>query len=222
MTDTDNAAGISGARLVTSSRVSRRRDRRKAEIVLTATGLLAEHGYQGMSLEDVAERTDIAKATLYHYFVSKDALVAAVLEALTVAINTRLEARLDQVREQPYTEQLTALIGEQVRILTVESPEVAMVFSWPRRWPEGFDEIIKGSRRRHDAIFREVVVAGLAAGEFDCPDADVALQCLHGVLNQSSLWLRPNLSEQRSEELRELVVTTALRLFARTAGPERI
>ncbi|WP_131816252.1 TetR/AcrR family transcriptional regulator, partial [Mycolicibacterium porcinum] len=66
-----------------SSRVARRRDRRKAEIVKTATRILTESGYQGMSLEDVAEQTDIAKATLYHYFSSKDALVSAALETLT-------------------------------------------------------------------------------------------------------------------------------------------
>ena len=80
-----------------SSRVARRRDRRKAEIVRTATELLSEQGYQGMSLEDVAEQTDIAKATLYHYFSGKDELVAAVLEALAVDVNARLESELARV-----------------------------------------------------------------------------------------------------------------------------
>ncbi|MDV3123576.1 TetR/AcrR family transcriptional regulator [Mycobacterium sp. 21AC1] len=197
----------------TSTRVSRRRDRRKAEIVRTATKLLSEHGYQGMNLEDVAEQTDIAKATLYHYFSSKDELVAVIIETLTVGINERLEIQLDTVRDHGFSDQLRALIREQVLILTVERPEVAMVFSWPRTWPAAFEEVIKQSRRRHDAIFRGVVEAGVTAGEFDCPNIDVALQCLHGVLNQSSLWIRPSLPADRSAELRELVVETALRMF---------
>ncbi|GAB3362393.1 MULTISPECIES: TetR/AcrR family transcriptional regulator [Amycolatopsis] len=197
-----------------SSRVARRRDRRKAEIVRTATELLSEHGYQGMNLEDVAEQTDIAKATLYHYFSGKDELVAAVLEALTVDVNTRLEAALELVRDQSFLEQIRTLIREQVRILTDTAPEVATVFSWPKAWPDAFDEIIKDSRRRHDAIFRRVVEAGLAAGEFDCPDADVALHCLHGVLNQSSLWIRPSFPAEKKEELREAVVETASRMLS--------
>lgn len=192
-----------------SSRVSRRRDRRKAEIVRTATELLSAQGYQGMSLEDVAEQTDIAKATLYHYFSGKDELVRAVLEALTVDVIARLEVALAEVVDQSYLEQLRALIREQVRILTDTAPEVATVFSWPKSWPESFDEIIKDSRRRHDAIFRTVVVAGIAAGEFDCPHPDVALQCLHGVLNQSSLWIRPSFEDEKKVELREAVVDTA-------------
>jgi AcrR family transcriptional regulator len=198
--------------------VERRRDRRKAEIVRTATALLSEHGYQGMNLEDVAERTDIAKATLYHYFSGKDELVAAVVEGLTVEVNQRLERELDEVRDLSHLEQIRALIREQVRILTDTAPEVATVFSWPKAWPESFQEIIKDSRRRHDAIFRRVVEAGIAAGEFDCPNPDVALQCLHGVLNQSALWIRPSLPVEKKAELWEAVVDTASRMFTLAAG----
>jgi AcrR family transcriptional regulator len=198
--------------------VERRRDRRKAEIVRTATALLSEHGYQGMNLEDVAERTDIAKATLYHYFSGKDELVAAVVEGLTVEVNQRLERELDEVRDLSHLEQIRALIREQVRILTDTAPEVATVFSWPKAWPESFQEIIKDSRRRHDAIFRRVVEAGIAAGEFDCPNPDVALQCLHGVLNQTALWIRPSLPVEKKAELWEAVVDTASRMFTLAAG----
>lgn len=200
-----------------SSRVARRRDRRKAEILRTATELLSEHGYRGMNLEDVAEQTDIAKATLYHYFSGKDELVAAVLEGLTVDVNRRLTEELDTVRDHSHLDQLRTLIREQVRILTDTAPEVATVFSWPKAWPESFEEIIKESRRRHDAIFRGVVETGLAAGEFDCPDPDVALQCLHGVLNQSSLWIRPSLPPEKKAALREAVVDTASRMLSREA-----
>jgi TetR/AcrR family transcriptional regulator of autoinduction and epiphytic fitness len=202
-----------------TSRVARRRDRRKAEIVRTATELLAEHGYQGMNLEDVAERTDIAKATLYHYFSGKDELVATVIEALTVDVNRRLEAELDKVSDRSHLEQIRTLIREQVRILTDTAPEVATVFSWPTTWPESFQDAIKDSRRRHDAIFRRVVEAGLAAGEFDCPNPDVALQCLHGVLNQSSLWLRPSLPPAKKAQLWDAVVDTASRMFTLRAAP---
>lgn len=171
-----------------------------------------------MSLEDVAEQTDIAKATLYHYFSGKDELVATVLEELTVEVNRRLEERLDAMRDHSYLDQLRALIREQVRILTDTVPEVATAFSWPKSWPESFNEIINDSRRRHDAIFRRVVEAGTAAGELDCPNPEVALQCLHGVLNQSSIWIRPSLSEDKRAELREAVVDTASRMFSLNAA----
>jgi AcrR family transcriptional regulator len=201
-----------------TTRVARRRDRRKAEIVRTATALLSEHGYQGMNLEDVAERTDIAKATLYHYFSGKDELVAAVIEAMTTEVNQRLEQELGRVRDRSHLEQIRTLMREQIRILTDTAPEVAPLFSWPTTWPDSFQDTIKDSRRRHDAIFRRVVEAGLAAGEFDCPDADVALQCLHGVLNQSSLWIRPSLPPERKAQLWDAVVDTASRMLSLRAA----
>ncbi|MFN6549884.1 TetR/AcrR family transcriptional regulator [Mycolicibacterium septicum] len=196
-----------------SSRVARRRDRRKAEIVRTATRILTESGYQGMSLEDVAEQTDIAKATLYHYFSSKDALVAAALETLTEEVLQRLGAREDAIGEAGAREHLAALIDEQIRILTETAPEVAAVFSWPRGWPEVFDEPMKDMRRRHDAVFRRVVEQGVADGEFTCPDVNVALQCLHGVLNQSSVWIGPGMHDDDRAELRAAIVDRALCLF---------
>lgn len=196
-----------------SSRVARRRDRRKAEIVKTATRILTESGYQGMSLEEVAEQTDIAKATLYHYFSSKDALVAAALETLTQEVLQRLAAREEAVGDVGAREHLAALIDEQIRILTETAPEVAAVFSWPRGWPEVFDQPMKDMRRRHDAVFRRVVERGVAAGEFTCPDVNVALQCLHGVLNQSSVWIGPGIHDDNRAELRAAIVDRALCLF---------
>ncbi|BBX29548.1 TetR/AcrR family transcriptional regulator [Mycolicibacterium alvei] len=201
----DRAAG--------SSRVARRRDRRKAEIVKTATRILTESGYQGMSLEDVAERTDIAKATLYHYFSSKDALVAAALETLTEEVLQRLEARADALGKVGARDHLAALIDEQIRILTETAPEVAAVFSWPRGWPSVFDEPMKDMRRRHDAVFRKVVQRGVAEGEFTCPDINVALQCLHGILNQSSIWIGPGMHDDDRAQLRAAIVDRALCLF---------
>ncbi|MFG2824817.1 TetR/AcrR family transcriptional regulator [Kitasatospora sp. NPDC048365] len=204
----DGASPVRG-----TGRVARRRDRRKAEIVHTATRILADAGYQGMSLEDVAERTDIAKATLYHYFSSKDELVAAALESLTQEVLQRLADRERKVTGAGARELLAALVDEQVLILTETAPEVAAAFSWPRTWPQAFEEPMKDMRRRHDAVFRRVVEQGVADGEFTCDNINVALQCLHGVLNQSPVWIRPGVHVEDREEVRAAIVACALRLF---------
>lgn len=191
-----------------AARVSRRRDRRKAEIVRTATELVAAYGYQGMSVEEVAERTDIAKATLYYYFASKDELVLAALEAMTREVLTRLEARRATVGDTPAIERLRALIDEQLVILTDTAPAVAAIFSWPRTWPEAFEAPMKDMRRRHDAVLRAEVLQGVASGELHCANVSVAMQCLHGILNQSTVWMR-----RGDDAARRDVVDCALRLF---------
>ncbi|WP_431676851.1 hypothetical protein [Kitasatospora sp. KL5] len=64
-----------------------------------------------------------------------------------------------------------------------------------------------------DAVFRRVVERGVADGEFSCENINVAMQCLHGVLNQSAVWLRPGLHVDDRGEMRAALVACALRLF---------
>ncbi|TCJ96806.1 TetR family transcriptional regulator [Nocardia alba] len=173
----------------------------------------AAFGYQGLRFEDVAERSDIAKATLYHYFPSKDALVSAALEKLTADVLAHLGNALDATADRPAPEQLRSLISEQLRVLTVLYPEVGTLFSFPAPWPDEHGESVKTMRRRHDRIFREVVDRGIASGELDCPDPSVALHCLHGILNHASIWLRP--AADPEGRTREAVVDESMRLFIR-------
>jgi TetR/AcrR family transcriptional regulator of autoinduction and epiphytic fitness len=210
----------SGNRTRPGTRLARRRDRRKAEIVRVALEMLATNGYQGMSLEGVAEQTDIAKATLYHYFSSKDELVAEALEALTVAVLDRLIAARDAEASGSHRERLRVLVREQLHVLSVEFPEVGSIFSWQSSWPAVHDEARKSMRRRYDAIFREVVGDGLSAGELDCDDIDVALQCHLAVMSSVSVWIgRIQDSAERAAQT-EAVVRAVMRIFT-TAGDDR-
>src|SRR5256885_16042384 len=60
-------------------RVARKRQRRINEILRVAAEVLSERGYYNTSLEEIADRLDLAKASLYHYFDSKEALLTACL-----------------------------------------------------------------------------------------------------------------------------------------------
>lgn len=183
-------------------------------MIAAALQILSASGYQGMRFEDVAERADIAKATLYHYFPSKDALVSAALEKLTADVLSSLGEALDATAGRSAAERLRALIAEQLHVLTVRYPEVGKLFSFPASWPAEHGEAIKTMRRRHDRIFREVIDRGIASGEFDCPHPSVALHCLHGVLNHASIWLRPDVDADRRTSV--AVVDEAMRLFVGT------
>ncbi|HTK61642.1 MAG TPA: TetR/AcrR family transcriptional regulator [Pseudonocardia sp.] len=199
--------------LTASSRVSRRRDRRKAEIMRVTLGILSTSGYQGTSLEEVAERTDIAKATIYHYFAGKDELVAAALESLTTDVLERLEHVGAGAAGAPAPEHLRILVREQLHVLNELYPEAGRLFSFPTSWPAQHSEAMKAMRRRHDAIFRAVVERGVTTGEFDCPDVDVALHCLHGILNHASVWVRASADADKLARSQEAVTAAAMRIF---------
>jgi AcrR family transcriptional regulator len=56
---------------------------RRERIIRAALDLAAEGGYEAVQMRDVANRADVALGTIYHYFSSKDHLLAAVLVAWT-------------------------------------------------------------------------------------------------------------------------------------------
>ncbi len=57
---------------------------RHEEVLETALELIAEHGVTGASLRRLAKRLGMSQPSLYHYFPSKDALVAAILDYSTM------------------------------------------------------------------------------------------------------------------------------------------
>ena len=52
----------------------------KEHIVATASALFYENGYNATGINEIIAKSDIAKATLYHHFKSKESLCIAYLE----------------------------------------------------------------------------------------------------------------------------------------------
>ncbi|MGH7434937.1 MAG: TetR/AcrR family transcriptional regulator [Polyangiaceae bacterium] len=65
---------------------------RKEEILDVATTLFAERGYEGTSMNDVAERVGMRKASLFYHFATKDALYEAVLDRIVTQVGSSLSA----------------------------------------------------------------------------------------------------------------------------------
>jgi TetR/AcrR family transcriptional regulator len=65
---------------------------RKEEILDVATRHFAERGYEGTSMNDVAEAVGVRKASLFYHFETKEALYEAVLGRLIATVATPLSA----------------------------------------------------------------------------------------------------------------------------------
>jgi len=171
----------------TPGRVERKRDRRIQEIVTTAAELFGARGYDGVSLEDVADRLDVTKGSLYYYFSSKDELATAAIETLGNEWTARLE-RLPAGREGTHAQRLRALLREHLGIAVREYPAALGLFLVPQDWPAEQRFRIKELRRRHDTVFRRVIEDGVSAGTFTVTTVDSVLQCLHAAMSQAPTW----------------------------------
>jgi AcrR family transcriptional regulator len=188
------------------SRLQRKRSRRIEQILTVAAELFGERGYAAVSLEDVAERLDLTKGSLYHYFAGKDELATAAIEALGDEWNSRLTALADRGTGTP-AQRLRALLREHITIAVREYPAALGLFLAPDQWPPRQRDRIKELRRRHDALFRRAVTDGIAAGEFTVVGVDTTLQVMHAAMSQAHLWCGQLTGQAQDRALDELADT---------------
>ncbi|WP_369054818.1 TetR/AcrR family transcriptional regulator [Kineococcus terrestris] len=64
----------------TRPRVRMSAEQRRRQVLEAATALIAEHGYRGLAVQDVADACGLTLGGLLHHFGSKSGLLTAVLE----------------------------------------------------------------------------------------------------------------------------------------------
>ena len=95
---------------------------RRDSILDEATRLFAEHGYEGASMADLAERVGLRKASLFHHFASKEDLRTAVLDRLLNEVSTAIA--LATAADGSFEERLDALSSAVTKVLS-EQPYAA-------------------------------------------------------------------------------------------------
>ncbi|MFN4283127.1 MAG: TetR/AcrR family transcriptional regulator [Alphaproteobacteria bacterium] len=64
---------------------------KRTHVLQLATETMLQHGYQSTSMDELARRTGVSKATLYSYFPSKETLFRAVIGELAQSLLRKLE-----------------------------------------------------------------------------------------------------------------------------------
>lgn len=79
-----------------SYRMQRKKEEKKKAILDAAEQLVAEKGMAGMTMGDVARKSDVATGTLYIYFKNKASLFAAVNAGINREYNRYLQEKISK------------------------------------------------------------------------------------------------------------------------------
>jgi AcrR family transcriptional regulator len=126
-----------------------------------ALGLIAERGFSGVTVEDIAAAADVAPRTFFNYFASKEAVLFGVDPGRVEQLRARL------VRDQPGRSALVVLRGvlaDQVRTILAELAELG---GDPLRWVTQMraaqaDPQFRAAQAAHAAQAEALVAAALA------------------------------------------------------------
>lgn len=193
------------------TRVERKREQRIDQILRAASQILAQRGYHNTSLEMIAERLDLTKASLYHYYDSKDALFEACLARVAQRSIEQLALVADQSGSAH--DRLRSLIIEHLTILTQVEPDMSRLFLQPFDWPESMTSDVRRWRALHSQSFERVIDEGVRNGEFKTKNDAIARHCMYGAINYVSVWFRPTFESKDAAVLGD-VADEVLTLFA--------
>jgi TetR/AcrR family transcriptional repressor of mexJK operon len=130
-----------------------RSDRKRKALLLAATEVFLDKGYDSTSMDDVAAKAAVSKPTVYKYFSDKERLFAEIVRATTGEIDELVRLVIETMARQTSVESglillarrfLTALM--QPRVLRLRRLVMANADRFPgvgRSWYEqGFERVL--------------------------------------------------------------------------------
>jgi AcrR family transcriptional regulator len=124
----------------------------KQHLLETAEQLFTEHGYQAVSIRDIAQASGVTNAALYYHFSSKEALFDEVLDYHAGKLTQRLEQASAQASDT--RGKLRAILGEYaIRVSERRSP----LFSLRRKPENPSPEQIEQIKQRHRRLVKQLL-----------------------------------------------------------------
>jgi AcrR family transcriptional regulator len=137
-------------------------ERRYQEVLNAAATVFAEKGYAGASTRDIADRLGIRQASLYYYFSSKEAALAAICE---LGVKDFIQ-HLSDILAQPVTaaEKLRAAVANHLSPLR-SHPESDYIRAFVRHrheLPDGPRREVAALARTYQTLIEQLFADGIA------------------------------------------------------------
>jgi AcrR family transcriptional regulator len=180
---------VIGARQLDSLLVKARRQAVRRQVLQTAADLFRERGYRATTLDDIAARLGMSKASLYTYFRAKEDLLAAISRE-TIEGFTREMARILGAGRAP-DETLRRIVRRHVEFVIAHRSFLTVFFSEEANLPARLARALAAQKNRYDKRLERLIAGGIRAGVFrDLPPRLVVFGLL-GMLNWLYKWYNP-------------------------------
>lgn len=158
---------------------------KRTAILRTAAQLFAEHGYEATSLDMIAERLGMHKATLYHYIDNKENILYECLvksfgdlDAVIVKMQDRSVPPLERLR----------LFVRSLALAQNNDFGRCLVLVGSRPLDMTPDNKIRQFQRRLDTTVRDLITEGIADGSVRPCHPGMFCALLFGALNWVPRW----------------------------------
>lgn len=152
--------------------------------------LIYEHGYEAMSLRQLATAAGLQPGSLYNYIATKQDLLFDLVKRHLEQLLTSLDRALADV-EGPAA-QMEAFVAFHLNYHMVRKREVSVVnFELRSLDPPNYVAIV-ALRRAYERRLTDIVEAGVAKKVFAATDPRIATFAILAMLTGVCTWYRPN------------------------------
>jgi AcrR family transcriptional regulator len=190
----------------------------------TAAQMFADKGYLGTNLRDIADALGMSRPGLYYHFPSKEKLLEAIIEELTLSSEREL-ARIAREKQGEPEEALRLV----VRITTLWLLDHQVFFRVLDRSESDLPADLKASneasKRKNLAHLVGIIERGIAVGTFRPVDPHVAALAIAGMRNWTAWWYKPDgrlTPAEIADMLAEMAVRSVRRVDAHRSRSEKI
>ena len=159
-------------------------------LVEVARQLFAAKGFEGTSVQDVVSVAGVTKGAMYHYFDSKDELLAEIYARVLRHQLERLESFVHS--DEPVDVRVRGAAADVV-VSTIENLEsTTLFFRSLHQLSEPNRVAVTRERRRYHDMFRGLIQEGQRAGIFRAGvDADLVVDYFFGSVHHLPMWWKP-------------------------------
>ena len=191
---------------------------REEQLRRTAVRLFREHGYDGTSMQDLAEALGMRRGSLYHYIASKEDLLFAIVEAAMARFRDEVSPILE--RSEAPAIRLRDAVAAHLRIAADEPDELTLVQVELKALAPDRGARIVAERDAYEHEWRSFVRSGMSDGSFDCDDERTAVFMILSTCNWFSQWYHPS-GPLGVDEFAERFTTLFLRALGAAGSGER-
>lgn len=179
---------------------------RQVELLDAAAHAFTEMGFAATTIDSVADQIGVTKGSVYYYYRSKTDLFFAV-HRRAMQLNLDTVTPLAEDASASPSQRLwnmahahTHLMMEHLpyQRVTVQGVELHLAGRTTAGQRVELEDLVR-QRDRYESLFRAVIEAGMAAGDFRRGVPALLVKPLLGALNWTTMWYRPRVGETQAD-----------------------
>jgi TetR/AcrR family transcriptional regulator, cholesterol catabolism regulator len=178
------------------SRARRRFDRRMAHLLVHATEVFYDKGYEGASMRDLSRASGMSLSGLYYYFESKEKLLYLIQKETFTTIVERLRERLDVVSDPE--QRIRAFIQNHLEYFLANRKAMKVLSHEDDVLKNGFGAEIAAIKREYYRICVGLLDDFKRQKKLEF-SSRLAVLSLFGMMNWIYTWYRPRVDADAEE-----------------------